>query len=91
MATRQRLRFVLTVVLWTTISLTSLVAIGAYSLELLVVVAFIGLLLSTEMTAPTAVQPEWRTTVRRFLLVGGIVVVVIASRRFLQIVSPLAG
>lgn len=91
MATRQRLLVVLTVVLWTGVSTTLLAAVGALSMELLVVVAFVGLLLTAEMTAPTAVVPEWRTTVRRFLLGGGLVVAVIVGRRFLQILPPLSG
>lgn len=91
MVTRQRLRFALTVVLWTTISTTLLAAFGAFSLELLVVVAYIGLLLAAEMTAPTVVRPEWRTNVRGLLLAGGAVVALIAGRRLLQILSQLVG
>lgn len=91
MATRQRLLFVLTVVFWTTLSTTLLAAAGVFSLELLVVVAFVGLLLSAEMTAPTAVLPEWRTTVRRLLLAGGVVVVIIVGRRFVGILSSVFG
>lgn len=91
MAIWERVRLVLIVVFWTTLSTTLLAAFGTFSLELLVIVAFIGLLLSVEMTAPTAVQLEWRTSVRWFLLVGGIAVAVITGRRLLQILSPLVG
>lgn len=91
MTTRKCSLFVLAVVLWTGISTTLLATVGVFSLELLVVVAFVGLLLTAEMTAPTAVVPEWRTTVRRFLLVGGLVVAVIVGQRFLQILQPLSG
>jgi hypothetical protein len=80
MVTRQRLRFVGIAVLWTSVTLVLLVALGIFSFELLVLVAFVGLLITAEMTAPTTIVIEWRKTVRLFIVVGGVLFAVFAGR-----------
>lgn len=86
MSTVQRLRFVVAVLLWTSITSTLLVATGVFSLELLFVVAFVGFLVLSEMTGPSTLSIPWRARVRWVVLAGVLVFAGIVIRRILRIV-----
>lgn len=75
------------VVGWTAAALVVLIALEAYSPELFFVVALIGLLVVTELTAPVAVRPPWRRRVRWLVVAGLVVFGAIVLRRVLSILE----
>lgn len=85
MATRRRVWFTATAVLWTAVATTLLVAARVFSLELLFIVAFVGLLISAGMTSSKTVSVPWRTRVRGFVVAGFVVFVGIVVTRILQL------
>lgn len=85
MATRQRLRFVAAVVLWTSVTTVLFTATGVFSVELLFIVTFVGLLIVSGMTAPSVLSVDWRTQVRRLIIVGFVVLTGIVIRRLLRL------
>jgi hypothetical protein len=88
MSTRRRHRFVVGNLAWQLTAALVLVALGALSLELFFVVALIGFLVITELTAPFHVTPAWRRRLR-WLIAGGLVVFGwIVVKRILAILPP---
>jgi len=67
---RHRLRFVTTVILVVSGSLTLFVASGAFTLDLFVIISFMGYLATIELTATNAIVLPWRRRLHRLTVVG---------------------
>lgn len=85
MATQRRLRFVRAQTAWMIVVVILLTLLNALSLELFFVTSLIGLLIVTELTAPSAVTPHWRVRLRWLVLLGLIGFGYIVLRRILSI------
>ena len=88
MSTRRRQRFVHGQVAWMLVSILTLAALHALSLELFFVLSLIGLLVIIELTAPFNVSPTWRRRLKWFILVGLVVFAIVVVRRILAILPP---
>lgn len=62
-----------------------LVLLESFSYELYFVIALIGFLVVTELTAPFNVTPRWRSRLKWFVLAGLVVFAYIVVRRILAI------
>lgn len=87
MATRRRLEFVYAQTAIMVASVFVLVVLGAFSLELFFVLSLIGLLITTELTAPFTVTPEWRRRLRWVIVLGLLGFGYIVARRIHTILS----
>lgn len=88
MPTRRRNQFIIGNVAWMTGGVLALSLLSALSYELVFVVSLIGLLVMTELTAPFAVAPAWRTRIKWFILLGLLGFGYIVVRRILAILPP---
>ncbi|MDZ7730407.1 MAG: hypothetical protein U5K37_05065 [Natrialbaceae archaeon] len=88
MATHRRMRFVHGQLAWMLGAILVLVTVGSLSLEIFFVISLIGLLVVTELTAPVAVRPTWRTRLTWIVLLGLVGFGVIVVRRLLEILPP---
>lgn len=88
MATQRRMRFVHGVTAWLCGTVLVLAALDAFAYELFFVLALIGVLIVTELTAPVAVAPRWRRRLRWVLAAGLAVFGYIVVRRVLEILPP---
>lgn len=84
----RRARFVRANVAWLSGALLVLVLLDAFSYELFFVVALIGFLVVTELTAPFSVTPAWRRRLRWLILLGLIGFAYIVVKRILEILPP---
>jgi len=75
--------------LWLLVSILLLVVLDRFELEPLVALSVIGVLLMTEVTAPTHINPQWRQRLSMVRLLSILVFVVVASRRLVEIVVEL--
>jgi putative Mn2+ efflux pump MntP len=91
MPTQRRMRFVHGQCGWMLATVLVLVSIDALTYELFFILALIGLLTITVVTAPFAVAPLWRRRLRWIVAVGGGVFIVIVVYRLVKIVSPVVG
>jgi hypothetical protein len=85
MPTRRRNQFIIGHIAWTAAGILALSLLGALSYELVFVVSLIGLLVVTELTAPFAVSPAWRTRVKWVIAAGLLGFGYIVIRRILTI------
>ena len=65
-----------------------LTTINALTLDVFVVLSFIGLLVVAELTAPIAITPRWRVRVRLLIFLGLSAVGYIMVQRILGIIPP---
>ncbi|MDG5819742.1 hypothetical protein [Natronococcus sp. A-GB7] len=91
MPTQRRIRFVHGQCGWMLATVLVLVSIDALTYELFFILALIGLLTITVLTAPFAVVPDWRRRLRWIVAVGGGVFIAIVVYRLVRIVSPVVG
>lgn len=84
MATTRRLQFVNGQISWMVATIVALSVFGALSFELFVTVSLIGFLIVTELTAPAAVTPRWRTRLWNIIAIGIISVALIVAARILR-------
>jgi len=84
-ATRRRQQYVVGVLAWALSALLVLVALESLSYELYFVLALIGLLVVTELTAPFNITPRWRARLKWVILCGLVVFGYIVVRRILAI------
>ena len=88
MTTRRRRRFITGTLAWQLAAALVLVLLDALTLELFFVVALIGFLVVTELTAPFRVTPRWRRRLR-WLIAGGLLVFAyVVVKRILAILPP---
>lgn len=88
MPTRRRQRFVHGTLAWLLASALVLALLNALTLELFFVVALIGFLVVTELTAPFAVTPRWRGRLKWLIAAGLLVFGYVVVRRILAILPP---
>lgn len=88
MATRRRQRFIIGQLGWMLATILALSLLGSLSLELFFVVSLIGFLIITELTAPFAVTPQWRSRLKWIVLLGLVGFGFIVIRRILEILPP---
>lgn len=88
MATARRERFVRAQVAWAVTMVLALALLDAFSLELFFVTTLIGFLVVTELTAPFAVTPRWRSRLKWLIGLGLLVFGYIVIRRILEILPP---
>lgn len=84
----RRARFVRANVAWLSGALLVLVLLDAFSVELFFVVALIGFLVITELTAPFSITPAWRKRLRWLIVIGLIGFAYIVVKRILNILPP---
>ncbi|SFR73979.1 hypothetical protein SAMN04487947_4045 [Halogeometricum rufum] len=70
MATTRRQRFVNGQIAWMLASILGLTFVGAFTLELFVLVSLIGFMLLTLATAPVNVTPRWRARLKWPIALG---------------------
>jgi len=88
MQTRRRQRFICGMVAWMLAVILVLGLIEALTYELYFVLSLIGLLVVTELTAPTNVTPEWRSRLKWLIAVGLAIFGYITVRRIVEILPP---
>lgn len=84
----RRARFIRANVAWLSGSLLVLVLLDAFSYELFFVLALIGFLVVTELTAPFSITPTWRRRLRWLILLGLLGFAYIVIKRILAILPP---
>lgn len=84
----RRARFVRANVAWLSGSLLVLVLLEAFTVELFFVVALIGFLVVTELTAPFSITPAWRKRLRWLILLGLLGFAYVVVKRILDILPP---
>ena len=89
MVTRRRLQFIHGTMAWMAAALLVLVLLDALSYELFFVIALIGMLIVTELTAPLNVSPTWRRRLLWIIAVGLVVFGIIVVRRIIEILQPV--
>lgn len=87
MTTRRRLQFVYAQTAAMVASIITLVLLDAFTLELFFVLSLIGLLITTELTAPFTVTPQWRRRLRWVILLGLVGFGYLVARRIATILS----
>jgi hypothetical protein len=87
MATPRRLQFVYAQTAAMVASIIILVLLNAFTLELFFVLSLIGLLITTELTAPFTVTPQWRRRLRWVILLGLVGFGYLITRRIVRILS----
>lgn len=87
MATRRRSRFITAQLAVMLASVLVLVVLDAFSLELFFVLSLIGLLVTTELTAPFTTTPAWRRRLRWVILLGLLGFGYIVARRIATILA----
>lgn len=85
MSLGRRRQFIHGNIAWMLATATVLVLLDALALDLFFVVALIGFLILTELTAPVAVTPTWRWRLRIVIAIGLVVFGYIVVRRILAI------
>jgi len=85
MSTRRRERFVVGQTAWMLAAVLALALLDAFSYELFFVVSLIGFLVVTELTAPFAVTPRWRSRLKWVILLGLAGFAYVVVRRILAI------
>lgn len=85
MATARRQRFVHATIAWLLAAALVLVLLESLSYELFFVVALIGFLVVTELTAPFEVTPRWRARLKWLIAIGLVVFGYVVIRRILAI------
>lgn len=85
MPTHRRRQFIHGQTAWMLASVLMLVLLDTLTIELFFVLSLIGFLIVTELTAPFAVTPRWRSRLRWVIILGLIVFSVIVVRRILEI------
>lgn len=85
MPTHRRRRFIHGQTAWMLASVLALVLLDALTVELFFVLSLIGFLVVTELTAPFAVTPQWRSRLKWIIALGLIVFGAIVIRRILEI------
>jgi hypothetical protein len=88
MSTRRRGRFVAGQTGWMAAAVLALALLDAFSYELFFVVSLIGFLVITELTAPFAVTPRWRSRLKWVILIGLVAFAYVVVRRILAILPP---
>lgn len=88
MTTRRRRRFITGTLAWQLAAALALVLLDALTLELFFVVALIGFLVVTELTAPFHVTPRWRRRLRWLIALGLLVFAYVVVKRILAILPP---
>jgi len=88
MSTRRRERFVVGQTAWMIAAVLALALLDAFSYELFFVVSLIGFLVVTELTAPFAVTPRWRSRLKWVILLGLAGFAYVVVRRILAILPP---
>jgi len=81
---RRHQRFVYGQVAWMVATVLTLSVLSALSMELFVVGSVLGLLVVTELTAPVAVAPRWRSRLRWLVVLGLLVFGYFVVRRVLE-------
>ncbi|ADJ13876.1 hypothetical protein C497_16897 [Halalkalicoccus jeotgali B3] len=66
-------------------SVLALTLLGTLTVELFFVLSLIGFLVVTELTAPFAVTPQWRTRLKWLIGLGLLVFGAIVVRRIIEI------
>lgn len=84
----RRARFVRANVAWLSGALLVLVLLDAFSYELFFVIALIGFLVVTELTAPFTITPAWRKRLRWLILIGLAGFAYVVIKRILEILPP---
>jgi len=87
MATPRRLQFVYAQTAAMVASIVILVLLNSFTLELFFVLSLIGLLITTELTAPFTVTPKWRRRLRWVILLGLAGFGYLITRRLVRILS----
>ncbi|ELY62803.1 hypothetical protein [Natrinema versiforme] len=82
------MRFVRGHVAWMVATVLVLALLNALSYELFFVLALIGFLIITELTAPFNVTLTWRRRLRWLILLGLVGFAVVVVRRILEILPP---
>lgn len=88
MTTRRRERFVFGTVTWFLAAALVLVLLNSLTPELFFVIALIGFLVVTELTAPFNVTPAWRARLKWLIAIGLVVFAYIVVKRILAILPP---
>ncbi|MFC7071784.1 hypothetical protein ACFQJ7_10080 [Halovenus rubra] len=88
MGTSRRMRFVHGQVAWMVATVLVLALLGSLSYELFFVVALLGFLIVTELTAPVSITPTWRRRLRWVILLGLAGFTYVVIRRILEILPP---
>jgi hypothetical protein len=88
MATTRRTRFVHANVAWMAGVTLVLVLLESLTYELFFVTSLIGFLVVTELTAPFAVTPRWRSRLKWLIALGLAVFGYVVVRRILAILPP---
>ncbi|ELY45801.1 hypothetical protein C496_02627 [Natronorubrum tibetense GA33] len=70
---------------WMVTAVFGLVALGALTYELFFLLTMLGLLVVSDLTAPSAVQPRWRSRLRLLLAFGLVAFSIVLMRRILEI------
>ncbi|KAA9396480.1 hypothetical protein Har1130_17575 [Haloarcula sp. CBA1130] len=90
MTTPRQRRFLFAQVGWMLAGIAVLASVGALTIEHAFVVAFVGLVVVTALTAPVSVTARWRARLRWPLLVSGLVfAVLVGFRTFEKFVGSL--
>jgi choline-glycine betaine transporter len=79
------MRVVYMQVAWMIGSLFVLITLGPFSYELFFLLMVLGLVIVADLTAPSAVNPRWRSRFRWVVLAGVIGFVIVVTRRILQL------
>ncbi len=82
------MRFVHGQVAWMVATVLVLALLGSLSYELFFVVALLGFLIVTELTAPVSITPTWRRRLRWVILLGLAGFTYVVIRRILEILPP---
>ncbi|WP_049934227.1 hypothetical protein [Halalkalicoccus jeotgali] len=85
MPTHRRRRFIHGQTAWMLASVLALTLLGTLTVELFFVLSLIGFLVVTELTAPFAVTPQWRTRLKWLIGLGLLVFGAIVVRRIIEI------
>jgi hypothetical protein len=84
MTTPRQRQFLLRQAGWMLVGIALLASVGRLTGESVFVVAFVGLVVVTALTAPVSATVEWRERLRWPLLVGAVVFAVLVGIRTLE-------
>lgn len=85
MQTRNRRRYIIATISWLSASALVLTLLQSLTLELFFVIALIGILIVTELSAPINLTPRWRRRIKWILIPLLLVFGYIVVRRILEI------
>ena len=85
MTIRRRVQYVQIVTLWLLGSVLLLVVLDSLRVDVLVVVALIGILLAAEATAPVYITPRWRKKLKTVISLGILLFAILAAYRLVTI------